>query len=152
MRRISGQERNEKVNVGELLEFTDTEQVEKIADRFEAVSNRYDPLKDDDVDLPSFTKENVPEFSTESVRLAILSLKSSSATVPGDIPARVLKMFAGQIAIPLAHVINCSIASGVYPNLWKSAVCDQSFYSGPVSKFWAYAFALSKVCSRNIIM
>ena len=30
LRRISGQERNEKVNVGELLEFTDTEQVEAV--------------------------------------------------------------------------------------------------------------------------
>ena len=77
MRRISGQERNEKVNVGELLEFTDTEQVEKIADRFEAVSNRYDPLEDGDADLPSFSKENVPQFSIENLRLAVLSLKSS---------------------------------------------------------------------------
>ncbi|XP_005995200.1 elongation of very long chain fatty acids protein 6-like [Latimeria chalumnae] len=27
---------------------------------------------------------------------------------------------------------------------FKQSVCDQSFYSGPVSKFWAYAFVLSK--------
>lgn len=26
----------------------------------------------------------------------------------------------------------------------KQSVCDQSFYYGPVSKFWAYAFVLSK--------
>lgn len=26
----------------------------------------------------------------------------------------------------------------------KQSVCDQSFYNGPVSKFWAYAFVLSK--------
>ncbi|XP_066173916.1 very long chain fatty acid elongase 6 isoform X1 [Sylvia atricapilla] len=26
----------------------------------------------------------------------------------------------------------------------KQSVCDQSFYIGPVSKFWAYAFVLSK--------
>ncbi|GAB1288108.1 Elongation of very long chain fatty acids protein 6 [Apodemus speciosus] len=42
----------------------------------------------------------------------------------------------------------------------KQSVCDQSFYNGPVSKFWAYAFVLSKapeldpifkafVCSKN---
>ncbi|KAM8924349.1 very long chain fatty acid elongase 3 [Pelodytes ibericus] len=28
---------------------------------------------------------------------------------------------------------------------FKHSVCDQSFYSGPVSKFWAYAFVISKV-------
>uniref|UniRef100_UPI003AAAC5FD elongation of very long chain fatty acids protein 6-like n=1 Tax=Centroberyx gerrardi TaxID=166262 RepID=UPI003AAAC5FD len=27
---------------------------------------------------------------------------------------------------------------------FRSSVCDQSFYYGPVSKFWAYAFVLSK--------
>lgn len=26
----------------------------------------------------------------------------------------------------------------------QQSVCDQSFYNGPVSKFWAYAFVLSK--------
>ncbi|KAM3862874.1 very long chain fatty acid elongase 6-like [Diretmus argenteus] len=27
---------------------------------------------------------------------------------------------------------------------FRQSICDQSFYSGPVSKFWAYAFVLSK--------
>ncbi|CAB1416016.1 unnamed protein product [Pleuronectes platessa] len=27
---------------------------------------------------------------------------------------------------------------------FRSSICDQSFYSGPVSRFWAYAFVLSK--------
>ncbi|XP_010868513.1 elongation of very long chain fatty acids protein 6 isoform X1 [Esox lucius] len=27
---------------------------------------------------------------------------------------------------------------------FRQSVCDQSFYNGPVSKFWAYAFVLSK--------
>ena len=26
----------------------------------------------------------------------------------------------------------------------KHSVCDQGFYNGPASKFWAYAFVLSK--------
>ncbi|KAJ8359548.1 hypothetical protein SKAU_G00160730 [Synaphobranchus kaupii] len=37
----------------------------------------------------------------------------------------------------MLHVLN---TSG-----FKQSVCDQSFYSAPVSKFWAYAFVLSKV-------
>uniref|UniRef100_A0A8C5R3P1 Elongation of very long chain fatty acids protein n=1 Tax=Leptobrachium leishanense TaxID=445787 RepID=A0A8C5R3P1_9ANUR len=28
---------------------------------------------------------------------------------------------------------------------FKESVCDSGFYSGPVSKFWAYAFVISKV-------
>ncbi|XP_072881676.1 very long chain fatty acid elongase 6-like isoform X2 [Hemitrygon akajei] len=32
----------------------------------------------------------------------------------------------------------------LYTSGFKQSVCDQSFYNGPVSKFWAYAFVLSK--------
>lgn len=28
---------------------------------------------------------------------------------------------------------------------FKHSVCDRGFYNGPVTKFWAYAFVLSKV-------
>ncbi|XP_057704507.1 elongation of very long chain fatty acids protein 6-like [Corythoichthys intestinalis] len=28
---------------------------------------------------------------------------------------------------------------------WRRSVCEQGFYDGPVSKFWAFAFAVSKV-------
>lgn len=27
---------------------------------------------------------------------------------------------------------------------FRQSICNQSFYNGPVSKFWAYAFVLSK--------
>lgn len=27
---------------------------------------------------------------------------------------------------------------------FRRSICDQSFYYGPISKFWAYAFVLSK--------
>lgn len=29
-------------------------------------------------------------------------------------------------------------------NGFRQSICDRSFYNGPVSKFWAYAFVLSK--------
>ncbi|KAG7492565.1 hypothetical protein MATL_G00015720 [Megalops atlanticus] len=32
----------------------------------------------------------------------------------------------------------------LYTSGFKQSVCDQSFYRAPVSKFWAYAFVLSK--------
>ncbi|KAM9324149.1 very long chain fatty acid elongase 3 [Gastrophryne carolinensis] len=38
------------------------------------------------------------------------------------------------------YMINVLLASG-----FKQSVCDRGFYNGPVSKFWAYAFVLSKV-------
>ncbi|XP_016150617.1 very long chain fatty acid elongase 6 [Sinocyclocheilus grahami] len=37
------------------------------------------------------------------------------------------------------YMVNILMTKGL-----KQSVCDQSFYNGPVSKFWAYAFVLSK--------
>lgn len=38
-----------------------------------------------------------------------------------------------------AYMIHILSSSG-----FRRSICDQSFYYGPVSKFWAYAFVLSK--------
>ncbi|XP_030604094.1 elongation of very long chain fatty acids protein 6-like isoform X2 [Archocentrus centrarchus] len=37
------------------------------------------------------------------------------------------------------YMFHILISSG-----FRQSICDQSFYNGPVSKFWAYAFVLSK--------
>ena len=54
----------------------------------------------------------------------------------------------------IVNVLCCSIMGAVRTGLYMShilstgglraSICNQSFYSGPVSKFWAYAFVLSK--------
>ena len=36
-----------------------------------------------------------------------------------DIPMKVINEFAVELAFPLAHIINCCIEQGVYPDLWK---------------------------------
>ena len=46
-------------------------------------------------------------------------LKTNKATVPGDFPAKLSKMFAAYLAEPLANIINTSIKLGEYPNLYK---------------------------------
>ncbi|TNN31586.1 Elongation of very long chain fatty acids protein 6 [Liparis tanakae] len=38
-----------------------------------------------------------------------------------------------------SYMLHVLMSSG-----FRQSVCDSSFYSGPVSKFWAYAFVLSK--------
>ena len=49
------------------------------------------------------------------------SLKNSSASGIDYIDTRTLKLVADGVAIPLTHVINLSISSGVFPNIWKFA-------------------------------
>lgn len=58
------------------------------------------------------------------------------------------------LSFEISFFVSCSIFGAVRTGSYmtyilmtkglKQSVCDQSFYNGPVSKFWAYAFVLSK--------
>ena len=49
----------------------------------------------------------------------MLKIKTKTSNVANNIPAKVIKMFALELAPPLANIINKSIITGVFANLWK---------------------------------
>ena len=51
IKRMSGQgkDQNDRIVVEELLELDDEEQAEAIADHYAAISNEYEPLKEEDI-------------------------------------------------------------------------------------------------------
>ena len=53
------QHKGETVNVEELSGLDDQAQADSIADRFESVSNQYNPLSDSDVDLPTIPEDSL---------------------------------------------------------------------------------------------
>ena len=48
--------RDEKISVEEIVEFSSEQQAEVIADRFAEISNMYQPLKKEDINIPSIEK------------------------------------------------------------------------------------------------
>ena len=52
----------------------------------------------------------------------MVKLKANKATVPGDFPPKLTKIFAAYIAEPLTDVINTSIRRGEYPQIYKYEV------------------------------
>ena len=52
----------------------------------------------------------------------ILKLKTNKSTVPGDIPASIIKRYAEFICVPLTHIINSCISRGEYPKIWKMEI------------------------------
>ena len=113
------QHKGETVNVEELSGLTDQQQADKIADRFESTANKYTPLGDNDVSLPLIPEGSVPQLDPEDVYVSLLRIKTTTSTVQNDIPAKVIKMFASELALPLADIINTSIVRGEFSNLWK---------------------------------
>jgi hypothetical protein len=60
-----------------------------------------------------------PQFTPIQVLENILKLKTNKSTVPGDIPASIIKRYAEFICVPLTNIINSCISRGEYPKIWK---------------------------------
>ena len=73
--------------------------------------------------IPPFTLKDVPQFVPSQVWLLLSQLKTNKATVPGDFPIKLVKMFAAYVAEPLTDIINTSVRRGEYPQIYKFEVC-----------------------------
>ena len=109
----------DQVNIDELSHFSDQIQSEIIADKFSAIPNQYDALEKDDISIPQFSAEDVPQFDAARVWLLLSKINTNKATVPGDFPPKLIKIFAAYLAEPLTDVINTSIRRGEYPDIYK---------------------------------
>ena len=47
-------------------------------------------------------------------------MNKKAATIPGDVPIKIISEFSVELSTPLAHIFNCCLESSIYPNLYKS--------------------------------
>ena len=120
LKRISGfDQKSEKVIISEINQKTDQEQVEAIADYFSSIPNEYEPLKKDDIKIPSFTPGQVLQVHPSQVWLHLSKIKTNKATVKGDLPAKLIKEYAAYLADPFTDIVNSSLKRGEYPQIYK---------------------------------
>ena len=119
----SSDQQKEQVNIDEISHLTDQEQAEAIADKFAAIPNQYEALQSKDILVPPFSNEDIPQFPPSLVWQHLIQLKTNKATVSGDIPAKIIKLFAAYIADPLADIINTAVKRGEYPQIFKYEIC-----------------------------
>ena len=113
VKKLMGNDAHEEViEVESIKELSETEQVEKIADKFAEVSNLYEPLRRDNIEFPAFLKEDIPVISSKKVFEVLKELNVSKSTRKTDIPARILKHFADKICEPLSMIINNCLQQG----------------------------------------
>ena len=64
LKRISSydQHLSDPVQVGEICEYTDQEQAELIATQFSKISQEYDALETNDIEIQPFTKDSIPNI------------------------------------------------------------------------------------------
>ena len=113
------QHQEEVLVVESIKDFNDEEQAEMIADKFAEVSQEYDKLEKEDIDIPEIAEEDFPVITEMVVRRVLEEIDTSKSNVDGDIPAKILKEFSKQLAFPVSNVINSSIRQGVWPSILK---------------------------------
>ena len=101
------------------FELSEDKQAEKIADKFAAISQEYDEIDAKDILIPEFSKVDIPVITVEEVKEALKNMDENKSNVINDIPAKVLKHFAHEVAVPLAEVIKKSIEQGCWPDILK---------------------------------
>ena len=113
------QQKSEEIIVESIKDLTIPEQAERIADKFAEVSNEYDKLRTEDIEIPHFTDEDIPQFTEDQVKKVLREMNTKKSNVHGDIPARIFKELSDKLAKPVTQVINCSIRQGLWPHILK---------------------------------
>ena len=111
--------KSEEIEVEAIKDLPKKEQAELIANNFAAISQEYDRLETDDIKIPYFSPSDIPVVTESDIQMALESLDTNKSNVENDVPAKILKHFAKQIAKPLAEIINDSIQQGCWPDILK---------------------------------
>ena len=112
----------EEIMVEEINHLSNQEQCDLIADDFSEIPNMYRPLHTSDIQISHFHFNDIPQFTAAQVWKKLATMKANKSSREGDIPAKLLKLFAAYLAEPLASILNCSIRNGDYPVIWKDEI------------------------------
>ena len=121
LKRMSSTEKFRDDNVY-LQEFTDVPsqiQAEKIADRFSEVSQQYQPLNPDDINIPNIESKPLPLYEPNQIYQKIRKMKKKTSNLEGDIPWKVISEFSVELSEPLTNIFNTALIEGVWPSIWK---------------------------------
>ena len=71
------QHKAEEIIVEEIKDLPISEQAERIADNFAAVSQEFEKLVADDIKIPDFSEEDIPQFDEDDIREVLESMDTS---------------------------------------------------------------------------
>ena len=80
----------------------------------------FNALKTCDISIPYFDEITIPQFGPSHVEEKLAAINHKKSVPKSDIPPKLLKLFAAQLAKPLSNIINSSIKQGVWPHSWKN--------------------------------
>ena len=120
LKRISNfdKHKNDDLHIEEINHLPDKEKVEAIAENFNKISQEYKEVDPEAIEIPEIPTGSTPKFFPWQIKQYIEKVKTNKATLPGDIPARIVKNCSDILCIPMTHMINHSIETGS----WQSGI------------------------------
>ena len=102
---MSGQDiRNHEItSIDELDGMENSQQAEAIADHYSKVSNLYEPVRNEHFEeyLQKNSTEKPPNIGPYLVYRTIRKMNKNSATIPGDLPMKLISKYAEELTLPL---------------------------------------------------
>ena len=105
--------------------LTDKESVEKIADHFSQISQKYPALNIKNLSeavqekLKNIRKADLPYVSKYKVENMIKKAKKTKSGVPGDLPKILTKEFGPELSVPLSTIYQNIVQTAEWPDSWK---------------------------------
>ena len=106
--------------------LTPIQSAEILADHFSKISCEYEPLSISNLPVAVQTHlntrdaHNAPYLSVNAVYSRIVKAKKPHGFVPGDIPRKLVRQCAKEIAKPAQIIFNSITKSASYPSKWKT--------------------------------
>ena len=88
------------------------EEADIIAENLSRISNSYAPIEPEKITMSPENEKSTPKVEAFQVHEFLKKIKTNTATVKDDIPAKLIKEFAAYLAEPLTDVINTSLMRG----------------------------------------
>ena len=109
---------SKKMFISSLDGMSDKECAEAIGLEYAAISQAYSPV--DLASLPAYLPAQLPpQVEEREVFEKLRKLKKTKSTFPIDLPEKLRKEFAPELAAPLADIYNCCLQQGIFPSIWK---------------------------------
>ena len=121
IKNLIGCDRNKPSSLPFISHLSSQEAAQQINSHFADICQQLPPL--DRSSLPAFLPARSPPPHIEEFQVAkrLQSLKSRRSITPIDLPIRLYKEFAPELATPLTSIFNASIKQSKSPTPWKTA-------------------------------
>ena len=119
-----GEKHSSQIILPAFEDISPVDVAEKVADHFAQISLEYDPINFDNFPprmrtiLSNPDRVSAPQLEEYQVYKRINKAKKPNSTVPGDLPVKVVREFACELATPLTILFNRILDTSQYPRQW----------------------------------